>query len=225
MVVADIAIENARRIADEITQSGGTARSIEFDISDEESVRGLVDETIDVFGSLDGVHLNAADLSAGTLGRDCEPGQLPLDVFDRTMSVNLRGHVLLTQHALRAFVLRGGGSLVYTASAAAFGGGSGKSAYSMAKAGIVSLSRNVAQVYGKRGIRSNVVAPGYVLTEGVLERAAGRTEIFEGALALIPATRLGEPADIAAAVAFFLSDEAAWITGQVLSVDGGTTMR
>ena len=94
----------------------------------------------------------------------------------------------------------------------------------MAKAGLLALSRQVASTWGKQGIRSNVVAPGLILTEGVLARNADGG-LQQRSLQTVPSPRLGQPQDIAAAVAFLLSDDAGWINGQVLSIDGGTTMR
>lgn len=145
-------------------------------------------------------------------------------MFDRTIAVDLRGHLLVTRRVLPELVSRGGGSIVYTASAAAFGGGTGRSAYGMAKAALLALARQVAFTWGQQGVRSNVVAPGLILTEGVLERNADGV-LQQRSLQSVPSPRLGQPEDIAAAVAFLLSDDSGWINGQVLSIDGGTTMR
>ena len=141
-------------------------------------------------------------------------------MFDRTIAVNLRGHFLCTRLAIPHLSARGGGAIVYTASAAAYIGEPERPSYAIAKSGITALARHVASRWGKEGIRANAIAPGLIMTPAVAAGTmAGHT------LASVPSTRLGLPEDIAAAVAFLLSDDAAWINGQVLSVDGGGTMR
>jgi NAD(P)-dependent dehydrogenase (short-subunit alcohol dehydrogenase family) len=223
VVVGDIDASNADDVAAGIVERGGSAIAVSFDIVELASVDALVRRAVQAFGGVDGVHVNAADLSAATLTRDTDAENLSLDVFDRTIAVNLRGHLLVTRRVLPELRHRGGGAIVYTASAAAITGGSDRTAYAMSKGGLLSLSRHVAYRFGKDGIRSNIVAPGLVLTEGV--RARGNDTVFEAALAAVPLPRLGLPADIAGAVCFLLSNDAEWITGQILSVDGGTTMR
>ena len=188
---------------------------------DEASVARLVATAVEGFGGLDGIHVNAADLEA--VVQDSDVCDVPLEIFDRTLQVNLRGHLLCTRHALPALLTRGGGSIVYTSSGAAFMGEPERVAYAVSKSGVHALVRHVASRWGKRRIRANAVAPGLVMTDPV--RRSMTPAQIESVLAITRSDRLGEPADIAAAVAFLCSDDGAWINGQVLSVDGGVTMR
>jgi NAD(P)-dependent dehydrogenase (short-subunit alcohol dehydrogenase family) len=220
VVVGDVDADAARAVAVQITEAGGRAVDIAFDITDEDAVMRLIATAVDEFGGLDLLHCNAAALDPETILQDTDVETVSLDIFDRTIAVNLRGHVLCTRHALPQLVERGGGAIVYTASAAAFVGEPERPSYAIAKSGLTALTRHVASRWGKEGIRANAVAPGLILTPAV---RAGT--MADRVLARVPHTRLGEPADIAAAVAFLMSDDAAWINGQVLSVDGGSTMR
>ena len=221
VVVADLNGPNATATAAGITDKGGRAIAHEFDISDEGSVVGMIEATVAAFGGLDHLHANAADLSPENIGRDSDAVTLPLEVFDRTIHVNLRGHLLCTRHAIDRMLERGGGAIVYTSSAASFIGEPERPSYGMAKAGINALARHVASKWGKEGIRANAIAPGLVLTRAISEDSP----IREWALRAGRSPRLGQPEDIAAAVAFLMSDDAEWINGQVLSVDGGATLR
>ena len=223
VVVGDLDAGAAADVVTSIEAEGGTALAVEFDIADAGGVESLVAATIDAFGHIDGVHVNAADLSANTIGRDSDVVAEDLEVFDRTIAVNLRGHVLVTRQVVPLLLANGGGSLVYTSSAAAFIGDAQRPAYSMAKAGLGALVRHVAARWGKERIRANAVAPGYVITPKLA--ASGTPELQAHALSQVRSHRLGKPEDIAAAVAFLMSDEAEWITGQVISVDGGATTR
>ncbi len=202
------------------TTPGARAVDVAFDIADEASVSQLIAVALETYGGLDLLHCNAAALQPDIVGRDSDVETVPLDVFDTTIAVNLRGHVLCTRLAIPHLTARGGGAIVYTASAAAFIGEPVRPSYAIAKSGITALARHVASRWGKENIRANAVAPGLIMTAAV---AAGT--MAGHVLASVPSTRLGEPEDIAAAVAFLLSDDAAWINGQVLSVDGGGTMR
>jgi len=220
VIVGDLAEVAAEEVAASIRSTGGSAVPVTFDMRDEESIAALIDTAVTQFGGLDGVHLNAADLPASEL--DGHVLELDMEIFDRTISVNLRGHVVCTRYALPHLLARGGGALVYTSSAAAFLGDRKRVSYGISKAGLNALMRHVASRWGKEGIRANAIAPGLVRTpanEGWPER------YLEFALNGTRSRRLGQPADIAAMVALLMSQDGEWINGQVISVDGGATLR
>jgi len=221
IVIGDLKPEAADSVAAQIREQGGRAIGIGFDVTDEPSVARLVAAAVEGFGGLDAIHINFADLSI--IFQDKDALSTPLDVFDRTIAVDLRGHLVCTRHAVPALLARGGGSIVYTVSGAAFVGSADYVCYSMAKAGITALMRHVATRWGKDGIRANAVAPGLVLTDAV---RAGMSEAAKAQMLAMGRTpRLGQPQDIAGMVALLMSEEGGWITGQVVSVDGGATMR
>jgi NAD(P)-dependent dehydrogenase (short-subunit alcohol dehydrogenase family) len=146
-----------------------------------------------------------------------------LDLFDHTIAVDLRGHLLCTRHALPHLLERGGGAIVYTSSAAAFVGEPLRPSYAMAKSGVNALARHVASAWGKQGIRANCVAPGLVLHGEVAARSS--EELRSSAFKRGRSNRMGTPEDVAAMVTMLLSDDASWVNGQVISVDGGSTIR
>lgn len=223
VVAADLDEAAARAVAAEIAGEGGRALGLRIDVTEEPSVVAAIAATIEHFGSVDAVHLNAADLSPATLAADTTATTIDLEAFDRVIAVNLRGHLLCTRHVVPALIERGGGPIVYTSSAGAYMAAPTRVAYSIAKSGLNALVRHVATAYGKQGVRANAVAPGLVLDE-----ANGRRRdpaVLEGLLARTASDRLGRPEDAAALVAFLLSDDAGWINGQILSVDGGLTLR
>jgi NAD(P)-dependent dehydrogenase (short-subunit alcohol dehydrogenase family) len=221
VVVGDINADGAETVVTGIRQNGGQAVACRFDIGDDASVRALVELAVDTYGGLDFMHANAADLSL--CAEDSDAVDLPLDIFDRTIAVNLRGHLLCTRRAVPELLRRGGGAIVYTSSGAAFVGEATRVSYAISKAGINALMRHVASRWGRQGIRANAIAPGLVMTEGAMVHMdeAARAAI----LAIGRSPRLGEPDDIAAMVAMLMSTDGEWVTGQVISVDGGVTMR
>lgn len=222
VVVGDIVGDAAEQVAAGIRSAGGRAAAAAVDVSDEASVAALVRTAVDTFGGLDVAHINAADMA--TLAKDSDALEVPLEVFDRTIAVNLRGHLLCTRAVLPELLRRGGGALVYTTSGSAFIGEPVRPSYAIAKSGLTALTRHVASAWGPRGVRANAVAPGLVQNVRVRERLRDAAAMAE-AVAATRSTRVGEPEDIAAAVTFLLSDDASWINGQVLSVDGGSTLR
>ena len=220
VVVGDLDGSAAKSVADQIADSGGTATPVTVDISDEGSVGALVKTAVTTYGGIHGFHANAADLSI--IGQDSDALDLDLAIFDRTIAVNLRGHLLCVRAAL-PHLLETSGGFVFTASAAAFIGEPERPSYAIAKAGLTALTRHVASRWGKQGIRANAIAPGLVLTENVYDTIG--TDFRDAALRGTRSRRLGYPTDVAGMVAFLHSDDGEWINGQVISVDGGATLR
>jgi NAD(P)-dependent dehydrogenase (short-subunit alcohol dehydrogenase family) len=223
VVVADLDEAAAAGVAKRISEAGGLAVSCGTDISNEADVTALLELAHSTYGGLDIVHANAADLSPDNISRDTNAVEIPLEVFDRTIHVNVRGHLLCARHAIPIMVDRGGGAIVFTASAAAFIGEPERPAYAMGKSALTALVRHIASRWGKQGIRANAIAPGLVLTEGV--QANLTPEFRDYAMRGTRSGRLGRPEDIAAMVAFLASDDGEWINGQTISVDGGASMR
>jgi NAD(P)-dependent dehydrogenase (short-subunit alcohol dehydrogenase family) len=219
VVVADINAEAAAAVADEVTAAGGTAISVPTDVSDEAAVSSLVDQAVEHFGGLDVLHNNAALQAADFLARDLNILGFDREVFDRAMAVNLVGPILGCKYAIPKLQERGGGAIVNTASVAALRGEHRLPVYAMTKAGVTALTRFVATQYGKDNIRCNAVAPGTTLTPAA--RANNTEERLQQRLSTVLTVRLGEPEDIAAAVAFLASEDAAYITGQTIVADGG----
>lgn len=223
VVVADVNETAAKEVADRITKAGGTAMAVPFDISSEESVRALVSAAVDAFGGVDLCHANAADLSVPVIMGDTDALEIDMAIWDRTMQVNLRGFLLCTRHALPQMLERGAGAIVYTSSAASFVGEPARPAYAAAKSGVNALMRHVASKWGKHHIRANAIAPGLVVSDEMSEVIP--EDLQKRTLRGTRSWRLGHPRDIAAMVAFLLSDDGEWINGQVISVDGGVTLR
>jgi NAD(P)-dependent dehydrogenase (short-subunit alcohol dehydrogenase family) len=217
VVVGDIDHERAAAIATQIGQAGGTAMAVEFDMANDESVRTLVAIAFETYGRLDGLHNIAGNPAAHAGDFDV------VATDDTTWYSQLGSHLLGYAHACRAAIplmLRsGGGSIINTSSAASRDAAPTRVAYAAAKSGVETMTRHIASAYGKQGVRCNAIAYGVVLTENA--RAALAPAFLEAALAATWSPRLGDPEDIAAVATFLLSDEAAWINGQVLDVNGG----
>ena len=168
------------------------------------------------------LHNNASDASTSALDMDIVT--LDMAVFDRLVAVNLKGQFMGCKHAIPHMLARGGGgSIVNTASIDGFVGRGVRAAYGASKAGVVLLTKAVASQYGARGIRCNAVAPGLTLTPA-LKHHYTTPERLEASLALYPMPRLCAPEDVANAVLFLASDEAAYINATTLMVDGGATV-
>ncbi|MEO5875564.1 MAG: SDR family oxidoreductase [Streptosporangiaceae bacterium] len=221
VIVGDLDPVTAQQVADEIVKSGGQATAVQYDQSEETSIAALIASATEVYGRLDGLHANAADMAA--IAHDTHAVDVDLEIYQRTLDVGLKGYLLLTRYAIPPMLQQGRGAIVYTSSGAAYVGERERVSYAIAKSGVNALMRHTASKWGKKGIRANAIAPGLVLTASA--RGNLPEDFAKAVLRGQRSPRLGDPADIAAAVAFLLSDDGEWILGQVLSVDGGATMR
>ncbi|MGB0620353.1 MAG: SDR family NAD(P)-dependent oxidoreductase [Myxococcota bacterium] len=219
VVVADLNGEGAERVASSLRDEGRSSAGFAADMGEEDSIAAMVAFAVDHFGGLDILHNNAADSDPTLMARDLAVGEMDAEVWDRTMRVNLRGPMLGCKHAIPPMLKRGGGAIVNTSSASGLTGDFARSAYAASKAGLRSLTESVAAQYGKQGVRANAIAPGVIATPALEANVpANQVEVYADNT-LTP--RLGRDEDIAAAVVFLASDAASFITGQLISVDGG----
>lgn len=216
VVVADLDEEGAARVAEEIVSSGGHAIAVDVDVTEEERVARMYARVDQELGGTDILVNNANNRPSDDL--------LVMGTadWDRDVRVTLRGPYLCTRGALPGMVERGSGAVVNIASVNGLGF-YGNEAYSAAKAGLISLTRSVAVRYGNRGVRANALAPGTVRTPNWTARMEIDPNVFDKVSAWYPSGRVGEPEDVANAALFLASDEADWVTGTVLPVDGGLT--
>jgi NAD(P)-dependent dehydrogenase (short-subunit alcohol dehydrogenase family) len=197
--------------------------TVQFDLRDEASIGSLVSQTVDRFGRLDGVANVAAGVVPEVIDRDEGVENLDVGLWAEMLRINLIGTGLVIRESLPAIVAAGGGSIVNVTSAAAWLGETTRPSYSASKIGLHSLTRHTARAWGHENVRCNAVAPGKVLSDRGL--ATTPQEYNRATLDRMCLPRLGQPHDLASMLAFLLSDESSWITGQILSVDGGLTLR
>jgi meso-butanediol dehydrogenase/(S,S)-butanediol dehydrogenase/diacetyl reductase len=214
VVVADRAGDRADEVAREIAAAGGTAIATRTDVSVAGQVEAMGAAARTSFGPVDLLVNNAA------IARGDDVLSIDEATWDEELAVDLKAAYLCAKEALPDMIERRRGAIVNVATVNAFSA-LGYEAYSAAKAGLVSLTRSLAVRYGRYGVRANAVAPGTVRTAVWRERLEKDPQVFEKLAPWYPLGRVGEPEDVAHAVLFLASDEAAWITGAVLRVDGG----
>ncbi|MFE3960758.1 SDR family oxidoreductase [Nocardia sp. NPDC059091] len=217
VVVADLNAERGEEVAKQIIADGGTAAFRRVDVSDPESATALADFTVAEFGSIDHLVNNAAiygDMKLDLLVT------VPWDYYKRFMGVNLDGALNVTRAVWQPMVTAGGGSIVNQSSTAAW---LYSGFYGLAKVGINGLTQQLATELGGSKIRVNAIAPGPIDTEATQTVTPG--SIVKDMVSRIPIKRMGTPEDLVGACLYLLSDDAGWVTGQILNVDGGQIIR
>ena len=210
---------NGRLAEDLAAELGAAAVAVRFDAADVISVENLVATTVKHFGRLDFLYNNAALMSNDIIRRDTNPVDIDFELWDLVMRVNLRGYLAGCKYAIPHMLRAGRGSIVMTASGSGLLGDISNIAYGASKAAIMSVGRYIAAQYGKQGIRCNSINPGLIRTEGGMKNVYGPMVDIMARNTLTP--RLGQAADVGAMAVYLCSDDAEFITGQAISVDGG----
>src|SRR6202048_67524 len=201
----------------ELRSLGAEAAFIRSDVRNEDDVRNLIDQTVARFGRID-----AAVNAAGTEGQPGPVTEQTAESYAATFDTNVLGTLLSMKHELRVMQAQGSGSIVNISSTYGHEGGAGASVYVGSKHAVEGLTKSAALEGAKSGVRVNAVAPGPIET-GMLNRFTGTAERKAALLKTVPLGRVGDPADIARAAVFLASEKASFITGQILTVDGGKT--
>ena len=222
VLAADINGSAAEETAAKVVAEGGTCQAMVVDVTEPDQVRGMIERAHEHFGRID-ILCNNAGTGSTTDVIDCEP-----DEWDRVMTVNVRSVYLGCKYALPRMIAQGGGVIVNTASVAGMVGIVKRASYSASKGAVISLTRQVAMDFVEQGIRVNCLCPGTVDSPWVgrlLDLADDPVAARQALVARQPMGRLGTPEEVAAAALYLASDDAAFITGTGLVIDGGLTAR
>jgi len=215
VTLVDVQEEKLNSVRKEIVDSGGQAQSFVADVSLLAEAQRVCDEVVAQFGRIDHLINNAG------ITRDSLLLRLKEEDWDAVLAVNLKGVFNFCKAAIRTMINQRSGRIVNISSVVGLMGNAGQTNYAASKAGVIGFTKALAREVANRGITVNCVAPGYIMT-AMTERLP--EEVKKAFLELIPMKRFGSPEDVAAAVLFLLSDEASYITGQVINVNGGMYM-
>jgi NAD(P)-dependent dehydrogenase (short-subunit alcohol dehydrogenase family) len=219
VVVADINVEGAKRVAGVIVANGGTAFAHAVDLGDEASITALIAAVMARYGRIDVLHNNAANTGAAQMTRDGALTAMEAEVWDAAFDINTRGTMLMTKHVAPHMIAGGGGSIINTSSGVSILGDVLNPAYSASKAAVNALTRNTATQFGRGNIRCNAVLPGLVLSPVARAQMTAAQLAMIQRHVLLPRESVAD--DIAGAVLWLASDLGSFITGQIISVDGG----
>ena len=226
VVVADIRGTLAESIAGEVRDRGGRAISVACDVAQEADVVSLIDQSVAAFGAPDGLFANAGTAGSGWIH------ETSLEDWNRVLAINLTGAFLCAKHVLPHFLARGGGVFLSTGSIASviIGGGGSAASYAASKGALLQLTRQIAVDYGPRGVRAVCICPGAVKTglpkhasEDRERQTTPRGEPLPRSRMVTPLPRVAEPDEVASTASFIFSEDASFITGAALFVDGGLT--
>lgn len=217
VAVADIAADGAQQTAEMINEQGGQAIAMQVDVTQAEQVAQMVASTVEAFDGLD-IGFNNAGIEGSPFVRILDYDE---DEYDRVMNVNVKGVWLCMREQIKHFMQVGGGSIVNTASVAGLVGGPNGSPYFASKHAVVGLTKAVAMEYCKRNIRVNAVCPAVIRTRMFEDSLAAKPDVEPVIVGMHPLGRLGEADEVASAVLYLASDQASFMTGHAMPVDGG----
>jgi len=217
VVIADVG--DGDEAVEAIAAKGGEASYVCCDVTDEESVRSAVEHAVSTFGGLHVLYNNAGVM----IGDDDDPVSTPIATYHKTMDINVLGTLLGCRFAIPAMLASGGGSIVNVASFVAhMGAATPQVAYTASKGAVLAMTREIAVIYARQGVRCNALCPGPVMTP-MLAKFLSDDAKRNRRLVHIPMGRFGDPSEIANGALFLASDESSWMTGQSLIIDGGIT--
>lgn len=215
VVVADMNEHGAFETAREIVGTGGNAFFFALDVTNREQIKQMVEEVLNAYGRVD-ILINNAGIT-----QDAQIMKMTEEQWDKVIDVNLKGAFNCTQAVVEAMVKQGSGVILSTSSVVGIHGNFGQANYAASKAGLIGMTKTLAKELGKKGIRVNAIAPGFIATPMT---AAVPEKVLEVMKEKTPLRKIGEPDDIAQAFLYLASDEAKFVTGTVLSVDGGLVL-
>jgi len=216
VIVTDVDVDGGRTTVEKIRSDGGQAEFFAADVTDPEAVKALVGFAVDTYGGLHYAHNNA-----GVLGESARLTESDDETWFRTVQINLNAVYLGMKHQIPAILDSGGGAVVNTSSYAGLVAVPFASAYVASKHGVIGLTKAAAVEFGKKGVRVNAVCPGSARTKMNIERVAGNPAIEKAMTDVSPMKRFVEPEEVANAVLWLCSEDASFVNGHALAVDGG----
>ncbi len=215
VIVAEYNKDTGEAVATEIDEAGGEGRFVQVDIANRESVQALISDVLETNGNIDVLVNNAGVIKDNTLEKMTD------EEFDRVISVNLRGTYICTKEVVEIMRKQSSGVILNAASVVALYGNFGQTNYVASKAGVIGMTKVWARELGKYGIRVNAVAPGFISTDMIKDIPEN---VIEMMLKKVPLRRMGQIEEVASVYAWLASDDASYVTGTIINVDGGVVV-